>query len=209
LPIRWVIADDGSGEEEHARLRALRDRFAEVFPGVELHLAVRHAGKGSIVREAWTLAPGAEWLAFVDADGSVGARDFLALINRAVTSGMSVIGIRKRTATTHIEESLIRGLAHRGFLLAARLILGLRCPDPQCGAKVIKAPDYRAVSGQLVEDGFAFDSELLAALAHHGAVWSEVPVTWIEKKGAKVKLWRDTWLMFASLLRIRSMRAGW
>jgi hypothetical protein len=209
LPIRWVIADDGSGEEEHAKLRILRDCFAEVFPGVELHFAVRHVGKGRIVRETWTLAPGAEWLAFVDADGSVGARDFIALINRAVTSGISVLGIRKRTATTHIEESLIRGLAHRGFLLAARLILGLRCLDPQCGAKVIKAADYRAVAKQLVENGFAFDSELLAALAHHGAAWSEVPVTWIEKKGAKVKLRRDAWRMFAALLRIRSMRAGW
>lgn len=209
LPIRWVIADDGSGEEERTRLEELCKSFTAMFPGVELHFAARHAGKGAIVREAWTLAPGAEWLAFVDADGSVGARDILALINRAVTSGISVLGIRKRTATTHIEESLIRGLAHRGFLLAARLILGLRSLDPQCGAKVINAADYRAVAGQLVEDGFAFDSELLAALAHHGAVWSEVPVTWIEKKGAKVKLWRETWLMFASLLRIRSMRAGW
>jgi hypothetical protein len=52
----------------------------------------------------------------------------------------------------------------------------------------------------------AFDSELLAALNHHGAVWAEVPVTWIQKKRAKVRLFRDAWKMFASLLRIRGMR---
>jgi glycosyltransferase involved in cell wall biosynthesis len=79
LPIRWVIADDGSGVEEHARLQDLRKDFASVFPGVELHFADRHRGKGAVVREAWALAPEAEWLAFVDADGSVSAEDMLNL----------------------------------------------------------------------------------------------------------------------------------
>jgi hypothetical protein len=209
LPVRWLIADDGSGDEEHARLEELCKGFAAVFPGVEPHFATRHAGKGAVVREAWTLAPEADWLAFVDADGSVSAEDMLGLIGRAMSSGVSVLAIRKRTATTHIEESFVRGLAHRGFLLAARLILGLRYEDPQCGAKVIKGTDYRAIAGKLIEEGFAFDSELLAALNHHGAVWAEVPVTWIQKKGEKVSLWRDAWRMFAALLRIRSMKKTW
>lgn len=209
LPIRWMIADDGSGEEEHERLQELCKGFAADFPAVKLHFAERHAGKGGVVREAWSLAPEADWLAFVDADGSVSAEDMLDLIGRAVTSGISVLAIRKRTATTHIEESFLRGLAHRGFLLAAHVILGLRCEDPQCGAKVIKGTDYRAIAGKLIEEGFAFDSELLAALNHHGAVWAEVPVTWIQKKGAKVRLFRDAWKMFAALLRIRARRSGW
>ena len=207
LPIRWMIADDGSGDQEHERLIELRDGFATVFPCVELHFAERHAGKGSIVREAWALAPEAEWLAFVDADGSVCARDMINLVDRAVTTGNSVLAIRKRTATTHVEESFLRGLAHRGFLLAARAILGFHCEDPQCGAKVIKGEDYRAIAGQLREEGFAFDSELLAALDHDGRGWTEVPVTWIQKGGAKVRLFRDAWKMFVALLRIRANRA--
>lgn len=209
LPLRWVIADDGSGAEEQARLEALCARLAAVFPRVETHFAARHLGKGGVVRGAWALAPGADWLCFVDADGSVCARDMLGLIHRAVTSGVSVLAIRKRTGTTRVEESLLRGVAHRGFLLAARLVLGLRCADPQCGAKVIRGDDYRAVAGRLVEDGMAFDSELLAALAHDGAVWTEVPVTWIQKKGSRVSLWRDGFRMIASLLRIRRMRGSW
>ncbi len=209
LPIRWMIADDGSGTEEHARLRKLRGSFAGVFPNVELHFADRHRGKGAVMREAWSLAQEADWLAFVDADGSVSAKDMLDLIGRAVTSGVSVLAIRKRTATTHVEEGFVRALAHRGFLLAARMILGLRCEDPQCGAKVIKGTDYRAIAEKLIEEGLAFDSELLAALSHHGAAWAEVPVTWIQKKGARVRLLRDAWKMFAALLNIRAMRKGW
>lgn len=207
--LRWIIADDGSELHEHELLNQLRDNLAEVFPHVETHFAALHHGKGSVVREAWALAPDADWLAFVDADGSVSGEDMLGLIDRAVTSGVSVLGIRKRTATTRVVESIHRALVHRGFLLTARLLLGLRCEDPQCGAKVIKGGDYRRIARRLVENGLAFDSELLAALSHSGAEWIEIPVNWVEKKGGKIKVLRDAWRMFTALLNIRSARDSW
>lgn len=204
LPIRWIIADDGSGAGEDGRLNELRDRFAKEHPAVEVHFAKGHYGKGAVVREAWSLGPHADWLAFVDADGSVGAEEMISLIEKAVSLGNSVIGIRKRTATTRIVESPWRGLAHRGFLLAAHLLLDLRCEDVQCGAKVIHGGDYRHIAHRLSEDGLAFDSELLSTLKKSGADWVEVPVNWIEKKGGKVKPLRHAWGMLGALLRIRS-----
>ncbi len=202
-PVRWVIADDGSGGEEPARLNALRDRFAEIFPNVEVHLAARHHGKGSVVREAWSLSPEADWLAFVDADGSVTAEDLLMLIREAVLSEMTVLGIRKRTETTHFVESPWRAFAHRGFLIAVRFVLGLACEDPQCGGKILRGDPYRRVADRLRENGLAFDSELLSALVSDGSCWREIPVNWEEKKGGKVKPLRDAWAMLAALFRIR------
>ena len=204
LPIRWMIADDGSTGDEHTRLTALQERFSKTFARVELHFAAEHRGKGSVIREAWALAPEAAWLAFVDADGSVTAGDMLELIAKAIAGGNSVLGIRKRTATTRIVESPWRGLAHRGYLLAAHVLLDLQCEDVQCGAKVLKGGDYRSVAQRLSEDGFAFDSELLFTLKRSGATWDEIPVNWIEKKGGKVRPVRDGWGMFVALLRIRS-----
>jgi Glycosyl transferase family 2 len=208
LPIHWVIADDGSGAEQHQPLQDLTAKFSAVFPRVELHVAARHSGKGSIVRETWALAPEAAWLVFVDADGSVAPAELLRLVQTAVDSGISVLGIRKRTATTQLEESAWRGLVHRGFLLAVRLILGLRCEDPQCGAKVLNGPAYRSIAGGLCENGLAFDSELLCALHQNGRRWLEIPVTWVEKKGGKVSPLLDGWKMLAALLRIRRHLAG-
>jgi len=203
LPVRWMIADDGSEPEERPRLEALRDRFSKTFPRVDLHFADGHRGKGSVVREAWALAPDADWLAFVDADGAISAEDMLGLIVRAVSSGNSVLGIRKRTATTHIVESPLRGVFHRGFLLAAHVLLDLQCGDVQCGAKVLKADDYRRIARRLEENGLAFDSELLSMLKWSGADWEEIPINWTEKKGGKVKPFRDAFRMLAALLRIR------
>ena len=203
LPIRWIIADDGSKPGEHALLTGLQSAFAHVFPHVTVHFAAAHHGKGSIVREAWALDPHAEWLAFVDADGSVSPQGILNLIEGTLAANTSVLGIRKRTATTKVVESFWRGLAHRGFLLAARIVLGLRCADPQCGAKVLAGAAYRRIAPDLTENGLAFDSELLVALKRDGATWREIPVNWIQKKGGKVHPLRDAWGMLAALLRVR------
>ncbi len=203
LTIHWIIADDGSNSNEHAPLRELKEAFGQIFPRVQLHFAARHHGKGAVVREAWTLRPEATWLAFVDADGSVSPGEMLRLIHAAVESGVSVLGIRKRTATTQFVENPWRRIFHHGFLLAAHLILDLQCEDPQCGAKVLRGSHYRRVVAGLFENGLAFDSELLCALKRGGAAWSEIPVTWIQKPGGKVRPLHDAWGMFAALLRIR------
>jgi glycosyltransferase involved in cell wall biosynthesis len=203
LMVHWVIADDGSGDHEREPLHQLREAFIKVFPKVHLHFAAEHLGKGAVVREAWATRTDADWLTFVDADGSVTPEEKLRLIATALELDQSVIGIRRRTETTEIVESPWRGLFHRGFLTAAQWLLGLQCEDPQCGAKVLRAPDYRRVADQLSENGLAFDSELLCALKHGGATWREIPVSWIEKPGGKVKPLRDAWSMLAALLRIR------
>ena len=206
LSIHWIIADDGSAARDHAPLRELKDAFAGIFPHVDLHFAARHYGKGAVVREAWALRPDAAWLAFVDADGSVTPAEMLRLIHAAVDSEISVLGIRKRTATTEFVESLWRGIFHHGFLLAAHVILDLQCADPQCGAKVLRGSHYRRIAGGLFENGLAFDSELLCALKRDGSRWLEIPVSWIEKPGGKVRPLRDAWGMFKALLRIRKRR---
>ena len=203
LAIRWVIADDGSSDHDIARLRELRQSFSEIFPEVHLHLADAHRGKGSIIREAWDLDTEAVWLAFADADGAVTAKDLLGLVHQALEQQQSVIGIRKRTRETQITESPLRWVFHHGYLLVVHLLLGLRCEDLQCGAKILFAEDYRRIAHRLEEPGFPFDTELLATLNRSGASWLEIPVNWAEKKGGKVRPLVDAWYMFLAVLRIR------
>jgi hypothetical protein len=202
LPLRWVIADDGSSVDERERLVALLAEFSCVYPNVFLHHADAHRGKGSIVREAWALVPDAAWHAFVDADGSVSARDMMGLLRAASDAGKSVLGIRRPTASTPVAMSLYRGIAHRGYRWLVHAWLGLSCEDPQCGAKVISGNDYRRVASKLLENGFAFDSELLVRLAKAGCVWREIPVGWIGKKDGKIRPLRDAWGMIAALWRL-------
>lgn len=202
--VAWIIADDGSGDAEVARLGDLRDEFARIYPAVTVHAAEAHYGKGSVVREAWRLKQEADWLAFVDADGSVGADDMLDLIEKARRSGRSTIAIRKNTEETRVEEGVLRWIRHHGFLLACRLILGVRSEDTQCGAKVLRGEDFREIRDRLVEPGLAFDAELLAEMTAAGLSWDECPVNWVRKGGSRVTAIGDGWRMLRALFRIRS-----
>ena len=202
-PIRWIIADDGSEVEEQKKLQALLKRLTPIFPDVSLHFADAHRGKGSVVREAWSLHPEAEWLAFVDADGSLSPDELIRLINSARDCGQSVLAIRKKTPTTHVVASFPRAVAHHLFILAVRILVGVQCADPQCGAKVLLGSDYRKIAHTLKEDGLAFDAELLTALSEGDITWKELPVTWIEKEGGRVHPIRDAWGMLAALWKIR------
>jgi hypothetical protein len=208
MPIRWIIADDGSQQADRARLAILLDRFAAVYPQVTLHFAAGHYGKGSVIREAWALDSHAEWLSFVDADGAVSAAETVSLIESAIAADCSVIGIRKHTAVTQLKQSLYRRLMHRAFLMVADRMLVLRSEDLQCGAKVLRAADYRRIAPQLRENGLAFDSELICALHHSGAAWQERPVNWTQKKGGKVRPLHDAWGMFKALYRVRKRFHG-
>ncbi len=207
--IDWLIADDGSGSDEQEKLKALQAKLEIVFPRVSLHFAKEHRGKGAVVREAWSLYPEADWLAFVDADGSLSPSELIRMFDTAKEEGKSVLAIRERTATTEVELSFSRAIAHRLFIVAVRILVGVKCEDPQCGAKLLLGADYRPVAPLLKEDGLAFDAEMLTALADHGVKWKELPVTWIEKDGGQVKPLRDAWGMLAALWRIRGrLRSG-
>lgn len=201
--VDWLIADDGSGPEQRQQLEALHGKLSAVYPRVSLHFAKQHRGKGSVVREAWALHPEADWLGFVDADGSLAPEELIRMFDTAEQDGQTVLAIRKNTATTHVDLSIPRAVAHRLFIVAVRMLVGVQCADPQCGAKLLRGSDYRAVAGSLKEAGLAFDAEMLTALADSGVVWTELPVTWIEKDGGKVRPWRDAWGMLAALWRIR------
>ena len=201
--IEWIIADDGSGFGEKEALQRLCREFEMVYPRVRVHFAAKHFGKGSVVREAWALRPEAEWYAFVDADGSVSAVEMLDLIEVAKRSGKSTLAIRKNTETTKVDEDFWRKLRHYAFLTACRWIVGVKSEDTQCGAKVLKGDDYRAIWESLCENGLAFDAELLAELAAAGMSWDEVPVNWARKGGSRVHAIGDAVDMLMGLFRIR------
>jgi hypothetical protein len=201
--LQWIIADDGSGFGEKEALQRLCREFEMSYPNVRVHFAMKHVGKGSVVREAWELEPEAAWYAFVDADGSVGAVEMLDLIETAQKSGRSTMAIRINTATTKVEEDFWRKLRHHGFLTVCRWVVGVKSEDTQCGAKVLKGSEFRTIAGKLRESGLAFDAELLAELSAAGFSWDEVPVNWSRVGGSRVHPLSDAWDMLAALFRIR------
>ena len=205
LPVRWVVADDGSGPEEQELLRELVELFKISYSQVELMRFDKRSCKGGAIYSAWDACSDADWLAFVDADGAIDAASTVRLIERALELGKDTacVGVRQHAAATPVKRRAGRALSFRIFSFLVRRITGIHFQDTQCGAKVVPGHAYRSIAGKLEERGFIFDLELLLLLQRRGICIEELAIPWSEVAGGKVHPLRDAWPMIGGLLRIR------
>jgi dolichyl-phosphate beta-glucosyltransferase len=69
------------------------------------------------------------------------------------------------------------------------LLPGIR--DTQCGFKLFRGPEARALFSECTVDGYAADVEVLSLARRAGLTIAEVPVTWSHVRGSKVRLFSD------------------
>jgi dolichyl-phosphate beta-glucosyltransferase len=83
-----------------------------------------------------------------------------------------------------------------------RLLTGIPFRDTQCGFKLLRGDDARALAAQMREDGFSFDVELILLARRRALTVRELPVTWRNDAGSRVSALRDSSAMLVSLARI-------
>lgn len=208
LSVHWVIADDGSSSREQSALKKLLIRFKKRYADVELIRVETRSRKGGAIYAAWDRYLEADWLAFVDADGAIGASTVVSFLKSSIDAGGACVAIRCREGAIQVERSPMRWLSFKCFNALVRMICKCSFHDTQCGLKVVPSRGYRLVRGRLSERGYVFDVELLVALSACGVTIRECPIPWVEKPGSKIKILRDGPTMLAGLLRIRSRSRG-
>lgn len=202
-----VVVDDGSRPEESGAMGGIVDRLRGkhgfLRPMVRLNA---NCGKGGAVYAAWREEREAAWLAFVDADGAVPAREVVRLMRQAVDSGdpgLCVMAARVKMLGREVRRHLHRHLIGRVFATLVHLLTGTGAYDTQCGFKIVPREVFARISPLLEETRYCFDVELICRLEGVGARIIEVPIDWIDRPGSKVRLGRDSIDMALALLRIR------
>lgn len=177
-------------------------RVAKEFPTVSHREFAAPIGKGGALIEGLKLAPLADVIGYVDADGATPPHALHDLVQR-IGEADCVIGSRWLPgAVLHVEQASNRRFASRVFHLIVELLFGMRIKDTQCGAKVIKREAIEKIHSRLLTADMAFDINLLYALKHAGYRILEVPTEWTDKIGSKVTLFRTSLTMFLSVVRI-------
>ncbi|MGC3992503.1 MAG: glycosyltransferase [Chthoniobacteraceae bacterium] len=201
-----LVVDDGSGPEEQARLSEVVAGLQKETPGLlpPLLLPENH-GKGYAIREGWNRGTGYNWLAFVDADGATSAGELLRLCELAQLAEPhgAVFASRIKMLGRTVTRSASRHVLGRVF---ATLVGMAICPaiyDSQCGCKIIPGRAWPLISGEMQEEGFAFDVELLGLLLKRGVPVREEPVNWFDQPGSRVHPIRDSIRMAKAVRRIR------
>lgn len=200
-----IVSDDGSTDGTEQLVAEL----AAVTPGLRLVRSVTNRGKGHAVKIGIQAATGARVL-FCDADGATPMRE-LARLDRALMDGADIVVGSRALAAPDITRAtkLHRRVMGRIYSLVftARLAPGIR--DTQCGFKLFTAAAAQAVAERLHATGFGFDIEIFVIARRLGLTVAEVPVSWHDQPGSKVRLVRDSMRMARDVVAVaRRDRAG-
>jgi dolichyl-phosphate beta-glucosyltransferase len=208
--VQIQVVEDGSGPEEAAAMKAVVDGLRPSFPCLlPLKVLTENLGKGGAVYAGWADHAGAQWLGFVDADGSCSASEVDRLIRLLPPPGgapRALFASRVKMLGRRVERLLKRHLLGRIYATLVSEMLDIPVYDSQCGLKLVPRASFEEIAGGLQVKGFAFDVELMTALLDGGCEVVEVPVDWHETPGGKVRLLRDSWRMALDVWLIRKAR---
>lgn len=188
------------------------DTLGVVRTAEQRYLSISHLefpapiGKGGALIEGLKLAPLADLVGYVDADGSTPPAAFLDLVNRCA-AGQADCVIASRwlpgAQITHAQPGR-RRLASRMFHVFVEAFFGMGIADTQCGAKVMRREAVEAVHSKLRLADLSFDVNLLYSLRRAGFSLLEVPTQWHDQTGSHVVFnLRTSLIMLLSLFRLR------
>ena len=176
---------------------------AAEFPVVSWVEYAEPIGKGGALIEGLKLAPLADLIGYVDADGATEAPAFLDLVRR-MGEADCVIGSRWLPgAVLHQIQSWQRRFASRCFHAIVQFFFHMNIRDTQCSAKVIRREVVEEIHPSLCIADMAFDINLLYLITINGYTVLEVPTEWTDKTGSKVALGRTSLTMLLSVIRVR------
>ena len=184
-------------------------RVGTDFPAISALEFPEAIGKGGALIEGLKLAPLADLIGYVDADGATPPHAFHDLVKH-IGGVDCVIGSRWLPgAVLHVEQSGQRRFASRAFHLIVQALFWMNIRDTQCGAKVMRREAVEKVHSSLRIADMAFDINLLYSLKRAGYHIREVPTEWTDKIGSKVTLFGTSLVMFLSVVRIRLIYLPW
>jgi dolichyl-phosphate beta-glucosyltransferase len=192
-----LIVDDGSTDGSREACAVWKRRW----PRLSVIHFPRNCGKGTAVRAGMLEARG-EFLLFADADGATPISEERALRRKLQEGADLAVGSRPVGGTSTSNSCFVRAIARRGLSILARRLLGLPVCDTQCGFKMFRRAAARELFPNCREAGFAFDIELLCLAHEHGYEIAEVPVSWRDVAGSKVRLISDGARVLFCILRM-------
>jgi putative flippase GtrA len=184
FPFSWriVVVDNGSADATPAIARSL----AEELDGLDA-LQLERKGRGRALRAAWTRSA-AEVVCYMDVDLSTDLRALLPLVAPLV-SGHSDVAIGTRLGRgARVVRGPGRELISRSYNLLLRTALRARFSDAQCGFKAVRRDALAELLGDVRDDGWFFDTELLVLAQRRGLRIHEVPVDWIDDPDSRVDI---------------------
>lgn len=193
LKAEIVVVDDGSTDGTMSVLKKYIKRI-KIIP------VSPNRGKGFAIKIGMIAASG-EKVLFMDADLATPLTEIEKIIEKSKFYDI-VIGSRK-LKESKVQRNVLRNILGKAFGFISHLLVPLDCKDSQCGFKIFTKSAALNIFNRSRINRWAFDIEVLylASLLNYRVL--EMPVSWREVAGSKVKIFKDAFLMLRDLLKIR------
>lgn len=173
------------------------------FPEIRALEFANPIGKGGALIEGLKLAPTADVIGYVDADGATPPEAFLDLVRHCKEVDCAIGSRWMKESEIRQVQSLKRRIFSRCFHIYVELLFGMHIKDTQCGAKAMRREAVESVHSALRIADVAFDINLLYSIKRNGFTIREVPTIWRDQIGSKIQLNRGALGILLSVLRLR------
>lgn len=193
-----IVSVNGTRDRTEAIVRGFEPRFSQL----RLVVNPQPIGKGGAIMAGGQVASG-DLIGFVDADGATPPAAFDDLVRHIGAAGLIIASRRLPGAVVSPRQPRARRAASRIFNFLVRRLFKLRITDTQCGAKLMTAAAWRAIVPHIGLTRWAFDVDMLfkTRRAHYPIV--EIPTTWSDVAGSKLRIGRVSFQMFMAICRLR------
>ena len=193
-----IVSINHSTDRTEEIVRGLQGRFAQLRATVD----PRPIGKGGAIIAGGAIASG-ELIGFVDADGATPPAAFDDLVKNVGDAGLVIASRRLPGSVVRPRQPWNRRFASRIFNFLVRALFKLQITDTQCGAKLMTAAAWRAIVPHIGLTQWAFDVDMLFKTRRAGFAIKEIPTTWSDVGGSKLKVGRVSFQMFLAICRLR------
>lgn len=195
-----IVISENASDDATALLAS---RLAKDLPRVVL-LSSDMPGKGAAIRWGMSVLD-ADRYVMMDADLSVDLDSVGRMLD--ISDGEALVIASRRMPGAEVERPLFRKAVTAVYATLLDAALGLGVRDAQCGCKIVPRRVRDAVLPEVADDGFFFDTELLARARKGGWLIVEVPVRWTERgpggRGSSVRIMRTSLDFFRKLARLK------
>lgn len=196
--VEFIVSVNGSTD----RTAEVVESFRGGYPQLRVLVTPEPIGKGGAIMAGGRLARG-ELIGFVDADGATPPEAFDDLVQQIGDAGLIIASRRLPGAVVEPRQPWERRAVSRVFNGLVRLLFKLSITDTQCGAKLMTAQAWQAIVPHIGLTKWAFDVDMLFKTRRARYRIVEIPTTWSDVSGSKLRIGRVSFQMLLAIVRLR------